>query len=46
MGAVIVPPMLSYYQHPQTAADFTRQIASRLLAQFDLDTGSFTWEGL
>jgi polyprenyl P-hydroxybenzoate/phenylacrylic acid decarboxylase-like protein len=46
MGAVIVPPMLSFYQHPQTVADFTRQAASRLLQQFDLDTDSFTWEGL
>ena len=46
MGVVIVPPMLSYYQHPQTAADCTRQAASRLLQQFDLDTDSFTWEGL
>ena len=46
MGAVIVPPMLSYYQHPQTADDCTRQAVARLLAQFDLDTEGFQWEGL
>ena len=46
MGAVIVPPMLSYYQHPRTADDCTRQAVARLLAQFDLDTEGFQWEGL
>lgn len=45
-GAIIVPPMLGYYQHPQTVDDCTRQIVARLLSQFDLDTERFQWEGL
>ena len=46
MGAVIAPPMLSYYQHPQAVDDCTRQVVARLLSQFDLETESFSWEGL
>ena len=46
MGAVIAPPMLSYYQHPQTVDDCTRQMVARLLSQFELETESFSWEGL
>lgn len=45
LGAVILPPMLAYYNHPQSAADCTRYAVERILAQFDLDTDGYQWEG-
>lgn len=47
MGAVILPPMLNYYSHPETLADVTTQIVGRILDQFDLDVqGFYRWEGM
>ena len=46
LGAVILPPMLAYYHHPQSIEDCTRQTVSRILAQFDLDEGDCQWEGM
>lgn len=37
LGAVIVPPVLSYYNHPETLEDCTRHIAGKILDQFDLE---------
>ena len=45
-GAVILPPMQTYYNHPATVADMTRHIINRILRQFDLDTESYKWEGM
>lgn len=46
MGAVILPPMLSYYHHPQSLDDVTRQIAGRILDQFHIDNPLLQrWEG-
>lgn len=45
MGAVILPPMLTYYHHPQTLEDCTRQTVSRILSQFDLQGDGYQWEG-
>ena len=45
LGAVILPPMLTYYNSPQSLEDCTRYTVSRILAQFDLDGGSYQWEG-
>ncbi len=45
-GAVILPPMLSYYAHPQTVEDCTRRTAERILAQFGLEQAAYEWEGL
>lgn len=45
LGAVILPPVLTYYNHPQSVADCTRYTAVRILAQFDLETDGYQWEG-
>lgn len=46
LGAVILPPMLAYYHHPQTIEDCTRRTVSRILAQFDLGEVCCQWEGM
>lgn len=46
LGAVILPPMLTYYNHPATVADCTRHTVNRILSQFDLDEDSYQWEGM
>ena len=47
MGAVILPPVLSYYQHPETIADMERHIVGKTLDLFDLPVPGFTrWTGL
>lgn len=37
LGAVIVPPVLSYYNHPEALEDCTRHIAGKILDQFGLE---------
>lgn len=37
LGAVILPPMLSYYNHPASLEDCTRHIAGKILDQFGLE---------
>lgn len=46
LGAVILPPMLTYYNHPQTVADCTRHTVNRILGQFGLDEDGAQWEGM
>lgn len=47
MGAVILPPMLSYYNHPKSLEDCTRQAAGKILDQFHLKSDTFfRWEGM
>ena len=46
LGAVIAPPMLTYYNFPQSLADCTCHTVNRILSQFDLDEGSYQWEGM
>lgn len=47
MGAVILPPVLSYYQHPQTMEDMARHIVCKTLDLFDLPVPGFTrWTGM
>jgi polyprenyl P-hydroxybenzoate/phenylacrylic acid decarboxylase-like protein len=46
LGAVVLPPMLTYYNHPQSLEDCTRHTVNRILSQFDLDEGSYQWEGM
>jgi 4-hydroxy-3-polyprenylbenzoate decarboxylase len=36
-GAVIIPPMLSYYNNPKSVDDCTRHIVGKILDQFDLE---------
>ena len=45
-GAVILPPMLAYYPHPQNIDDCTRHTVNRILAQFDLDENRYQWDGM
>jgi flavin prenyltransferase len=46
MGAVILPPMLSYYNRPQTLEEATQHIVGKILDQFDIDYPLFRrWEG-
>lgn len=46
IGAVIMPPMLTYYHHPQTLEDCTARMARRILGQFGLDDEAYEWSGL
>ncbi len=45
-GAIILPPMQTYYNHPNSVADMTRHTVNRILNQFDLDEESYEWEGM
>lgn len=47
LGAVVLPPMLSYYQHPETVKDCTNHVVGKILRQLDIDTGDlYEWEGI
>ena len=46
LGAVVLPPVLTYYQHPASLEDCTRHTAERILAQFGLDGDGYQWEGM
>jgi polyprenyl P-hydroxybenzoate/phenylacrylic acid decarboxylase-like protein len=46
MGAVILPPMLTYYQRPEQVSDCTRYTAQRILSQFGLDDEDYEWQGM
>lgn len=46
LGAVVLPPMLTYYNHPSCVEDCTRHIVNRILSQFELDEHSYQWEGM
>ena len=37
LGAVVIPPVPAYYNHPQTVEDVNREIAEKVLSQFGLD---------
>lgn len=45
-GAVILPPMQTYYNHPATPEDMARHTAARILGQFGLDTDTAEWRGM
>ncbi len=36
LGAVVIPPVPAYYNHPTTIEDVNRHIAEKVLSQFDL----------
>jgi polyprenyl P-hydroxybenzoate/phenylacrylic acid decarboxylase-like protein len=46
LGAVILPPVLTYYNHPSSVEDCTCTTVQRILSQFGLDQGSTPWEGM
>ena len=45
-GAVILPPMQTYYNHPASVEEMTRHTINRILSQFDLDKECCEWEGM
>lgn len=45
-GAVVMPPMLTFYNHPQTIDDLIHHLTGKILMQFGLDYSDFrAWEG-
>lgn len=47
LGAVILPPVLSYYNHPVSIQDGTRHICGKLLDLLELEgEGYKRWEGM
>ncbi len=47
MGAVILPPMLTYYHGPKTLEEMTDHITGKLLDQFGIDAPNYRrWEGM
>jgi flavin prenyltransferase len=47
MGAVMVPPMPAFYNHPATIDDLVEHIVSRVLDQFGLESpAAKRWTGL
>jgi flavin prenyltransferase len=46
MGAVILPPLPAFYNHPRTVEDIVSHTVSRMLDQFGLETPeSVRWKG-
>ena len=46
MGAVVLPPMPAFYNHPRTVDDIVDHTVSRVLDQFGLDvSGATRWSG-
>jgi flavin prenyltransferase len=47
MGAVIVPPMPAFYNHPATVDDIVDHIVARICDQFGIEPGhTRRWEGM
>lgn len=47
LGAVIAPPMPAMYNRPETIDDIINHTVSRVLDQFDIDSGcAARWDGL
>ncbi len=45
-GALILPPMLTFYNHPQTIDDMLHHLVGKILLQFGLDDPEFRpWNG-
>jgi 4-hydroxy-3-polyprenylbenzoate decarboxylase len=40
-GAIMLPPMMTFYNHPQSIADMTRHIVGKMLDIFDLEVEGF-----
>jgi len=46
MGAVILPPVLSFYNHPATEEEYAGHIVGKVLDQFGIDSDRFRrWNG-
>jgi 4-hydroxy-3-polyprenylbenzoate decarboxylase len=46
LGATVMPPLLTYYNNPQTIDDMVNHLMGKILMQFDLDYTKFKpWQG-
>lgn len=45
-GAIIIPPMLTYYIKPLSLEEMTCFTVNRILSQFDLADYGYQWEGM
>ena len=45
-GAVILPPMQTYYNHPATVQEMAHHTVQRVLNQFDLENEQYEWKGM
>ncbi|MBP1626397.1 MAG: aromatic acid decarboxylase [Holophagaceae bacterium] len=46
LGALILPPVLTFYNHPASIQDMTRHIVGKILDVFDLEMPNFKrWDG-
>lgn len=41
MGTVVLPPVLSYYNHPKSIQDIEQHLIGKILDQFDIDYSAF-----
>ncbi len=47
LGAVVIPPMMSFYAHPETIDDMIKQVVSRILDQWGLEIpDTYHWNGM
>jgi flavin prenyltransferase len=47
MGAIVVPPMPAFYNHPASIGDIVDHIVTRILDQFDIESpGAQRWNGV
>ena len=44
-GAIIMPPMLTFYNNPETVNDCIKYTVERILSHFNLDGTKYVWEG-
>ena len=45
-GAIVILPMLTFYNHPESIQDMTNHVVNRVLSQFELDVDGYSWGGL
>jgi 4-hydroxy-3-polyprenylbenzoate decarboxylase len=45
MGAVMLPPVPAFYNHPRSVDDLVDHLVARLLDQFGIDTPARRWHG-
>ncbi len=41
LGAIILPPMLTFYNHPSSIEDCTRHIIGKVLSLFEIEASGF-----
>ncbi len=45
-GAIILPPVLTFYHHPRTVEDMVHHIVGKILDVFDIELEGFRrWNG-